>query len=174
MRWYFHLQADSTNDDRAVDGSLGLLAHSWGSHLWTAPRGKKVHLICTEPSRLDSQAEHKFFALYQLFQDVDVSNPAWLFGPWHPLDGGKLDNWHYQGPDDHIAGDVNVLVLVLFFSFQDEVVNVKVPRFQIEATRNLDEEIRSLGVEAIFTPGVADFTNMVRRNLINLSQFRHR
>ena len=63
---------------------------------------------------------------------------------------------------------------LVIFSLQDEVVNVKVPRFQIEATRNLDEEIRSLGVEAIFTPGVADFTNMVRRNLINLSQFRHR
>ena len=63
---------------------------------------------------------------------------------------------------------------LFIFSLQDEVVNVKVPRFQIEATRNIDEEIRSLGVEAIFTPGVADFTNMVRRNLINLSQFRHR
>ena len=55
---------------------------------------------------------------------------------------------------------------LFIFSLQDEVVNVKVPRFQIEATRNIDEEIRSLGVEAIFTPGVADFTNMVRRNLI--------
>ena len=53
-------------------------------------------------------------------------------------------------------------------------MNVKLPRFRIEATRNLEEEIRSLGVEAILTPGVADFTNMVRRNLINLSQFRHR
>ena len=53
-------------------------------------------------------------------------------------------------------------------------MNVKLPRFRIEATRNLEEEIRGLGVEAILTPGVADFTNMVRRNLINLSQFRHR
>ena len=53
-------------------------------------------------------------------------------------------------------------------------MNVKLPRFRIEATRNLEEEIRGLGVDAILTPGVADFTNMVRRNLINLSQFRHR
>ena len=53
-------------------------------------------------------------------------------------------------------------------------MNVKLPRFRIEATRNLEEEIRGLGVDAIFQPGVADFTNMVRRNLINLSQFRHR
>ena len=54
------------------------------------------------------------------------------------------------------------------------MVNVKLPRFRIEATRNLEEEIRGLGVDAIFQPGVADFSNMVRRNLINLSQFRHR
>lgn len=65
-------------------------------------------------------------------------------------------------------------IKALMTTLQDEVVNVKLPRFRIEATRNLEEEIRGLGVDAILTPGVADFTNMVRRNLINLSQFRHR
>ena len=57
---------------------------------------------------------------------------------------------------------------------QDEVVNVKLPRFRIEATRSLDPALRGLGVAAAYTPGVADFTNMVRRNLVNLSMFRHR
>lgn len=51
---------------------------------------------------------------------------------------------------------------------------MKLPRFRIEATENLEIEIRALGVEAVFQPGVADFTNMVKRNLINLSLFRHR
>merc|ERR1719319_1565953 len=65
-------------------------------------------------------------------------------------------------------------IKALMTTLQDEVVNVKLPRFRIEATRSLDPALRGLGVAAAYTPGVADFTNMVRRNLVNLSMFRHR
>ena len=51
---------------------------------------------------------------------------------------------------------------------------MKLPRFRLETAGNLDLEIQALGAEAIYRPGVADFTNMVRRNIINLSIFRHR
>ena len=35
-------------------------------------------------------------------------------------------------------------------------------------------EIRNLGARDIVTPGEADFGNMVMRNLIHVSSFRHK
>ena len=40
------------------------------------------------------------------FQDVNVSDPARLLEPRDSVDGGKLDNWHHQGPHDHPKGDL--------------------------------------------------------------------
>jgi hypothetical protein len=34
--------------------------------------------------------------------------------------------------------------------------------------------MRALGAEAIYLAGEADFSNMVRRNIISMSLFRHR
>ena len=58
--------------------------------------------------------------------------------------------------------------------FKPEVVNVKLPRFNIEATYDLVPELKSLGVEEILIPAQADFGNMVKRNLIHLSQFKQK
>ena len=53
-------------------------------------------------------------------------------------------------------------------------MNVKLPRFRIEETYELTGELQNLGVQAILTPGEADFGNMVARNFVHLSQFRQR
>eukprot|EP00092_Neocalanus_flemingeri_P092060 GFUD01116810.1.p1 GENE.GFUD01116810.1~~GFUD01116810.1.p1 ORF type:complete len:113 (-),score=17.71 GFUD01116810.1:40-342(-) len=39
---------------------------------------------------------------------------------------------------------------------------------------DLGSEIQALGSKDIFLPGEADFANMVKKNLINLSFFKHR
>ena len=53
-------------------------------------------------------------------------------------------------------------------------MNVKLPKFKIEASYDLVPELSNLGVKEILTPGRADFGNMVKRNLIHLSQFRQK
>ena len=58
--------------------------------------------------------------------------------------------------------------------FLPEVVNVKLPKFKIEASYDLVPELSNLGVKEILAPGRADFGNMVKRNLIHLSQFRQK
>lgn len=65
-------------------------------------------------------------------------------------------------------------IKALMATLQDEVVNVKLPRFRIEDTLDLGSEIQALGSKDIFSPGEADFSNMVKKNLINLSFFKHR
>ena len=67
-----------------------------------------------------------------------------------------------------------VLYINTIVVFQNEVVNVKLPRFRIEDSWDLSAEIQALGSSEIFLPGEADFANMVQKNLIHLSQFKHR
>ena len=49
-------------------------------------------------------------------------------------------------------------------------MNVKLPRFLIEDTLDLVDDLKDLGVEDVLTPDKADFSNMVSRNLVYLSQ----
>ena len=58
--------------------------------------------------------------------------------------------------------------------FQPEIVNVKIPRFSLQDNIDLIKEIKRLGARDILTPGQADFGNLVTRNLIHLSSFKHK
>ena len=51
---------------------------------------------------------------------------------------------------------------------------MKIPRFRLQEDIDLVQEIRGLGARDIVTPGEADFGNMVRRNLVHLSSFKHK
>ena len=53
-------------------------------------------------------------------------------------------------------------------------MNVKIPRFSLQDNIDLIKEIKRLGARDILTPGQADFGNLVTRNLIHLSSFRHK
>jgi len=65
-------------------------------------------------------------------------------------------------------------IKALMVTLQDEVVNVRLPRFRIEDTLDLGDEIEALGSKHISLPRQADFGNMVKKNLIHLSFFKHR
>ena len=69
-----------------------------------------------------------------------------------------------------------LLLLLLIYSvlFQPEIVNVKIPRFSLEDNIELVQVIKNLGARDVTTPGQADFGNLVMRNLIHLSSFRHK
>ena len=51
---------------------------------------------------------------------------------------------------------------------------MKIPRFSLQDNIDLVQEIKNLGARDITTPGQADFGNLVMRNLIHLSSFRHK
>ena len=51
---------------------------------------------------------------------------------------------------------------------------MKIPRFSLQDNIDLVQEIKNLGAVDITTPGQADFGNLVMRNLIHLSCFRHK
>ena len=99
-KWYLVLQADCANDDGPTDGSTWLLTHPWGPYLWASPPSQKVNQHFQDTSVSDS-----FWFIFQSLQDVNVSDPARLVEPWDPVNGGKYDDWHNQGSDDHLAGD---------------------------------------------------------------------
>ena len=69
-----------------------------------------------------------------------------------------------------------LFLLLLFYSvlFQPEIVNVKIPRFSLQDNIELVQVIKTLGARDVTTPGQADFGNLVMRNLIHLSSFRHK
>ena len=64
----------------------------------------------------------------------------------------------------------------MFYSdlLQPEIVNVKIPRFILQDNIELLPVIKNLGARDVTTPGQADFGNLVMRNLIHLSSFRHK
>ena len=53
-------------------------------------------------------------------------------------------------------------------------MNVKIPRFSLQDNIELLQEIKNLGASHVTTPGQADLGNLVMRNLIHLSSFRHK
>merc|ERR1712198_157364 len=54
-------------------------------------------------------------------------------------------------------------VKALMSTLQEEVVNLKLPRFRIEDTTDLMRDLTSLGVNHVATSGEADLGNMVSR-----------
>ena len=67
-----------------------------------------------------------------------------------------------------------MLSLIYYLLFQPEIVNVKIPRFSLQDNIELLPVIKNLGARVVTTPGQADFGNLVMRNLIHLSSFRHK
>ena len=59
-------------------------------------------------------------------------------------------------------------------SFQDEVVNVKLPKFKLNANFEMRDTLRSLGLEDLVQKQTSDLSLMAPGDTLQLSQFRHR
>ncbi len=64
----------------------------------------------------------------------------------------------------------------LCFSFflQDEVVNVKLPKFKLNANFEMRDTLKSLGLEDLVQKQTSDLSLMAPGDTLQLSQFRHR
>ena len=58
--------------------------------------------------------------------------------------------------------------------FQDEVVNVKLPKFKLNANFEMRDTLRSLGLEDLVQKQTSDLSLMAPGDTLQLSQFRHR
>ena len=59
-------------------------------------------------------------------------------------------------------------------TFQDEVVNVKLPKFNMEANFEMREALETLGLKDLIQKQTADLSLMAPGDTLQLSQFRHR
>ena len=65
-------------------------------------------------------------------------------------------------------------VIIHDLSFQDEVVNVKLPKFKLNANFEMRDTLRSLGLEDLVQKQTSDLSLMAPGDTLQLSQFRHR
>ena len=65
-------------------------------------------------------------------------------------------------------------IIIHDFSFQDEVVNVKLPKFKLNANFEMRDTLRSLGLEDLVQKQTSDLSLMAPGDTLQLSQFRHR
>ena len=66
------------------------------------------------------------------------------------------------------------VVIIHDLSFQDEVVNVKLPKFKLNANFEMRDTLRSLGLEDLVQKQTSDLSLMAPGDTLQLSQFRHR
>ena len=103
---------------------------------------------------------------------------TWWSRGWFGQFGIQYFNREYQNTIFHIKG---AFTLARFWccnchdlSFQDEVVNVKLPKFKLNANFEMRDTLRSLGLEDLVQKQTSDLSLMAPGDTLQLSQFRHR
>ena len=66
-----------------------------------------------------------------------------------------------------------VPIIIIFF-FQDEVVNVKIPKFEMSGNFDMLESLKALGLVDLIEKKTSDLGLMAPKDTLKLSSFTHR